>query len=218
MIRINLLGVERQVARKTASFSFLDPNQRATFACVVIFGATALGVGCWYWQLSSKAAALDTEIAAAQAEVTRLNKVLVEVKRAEDRRAQLQQRVAIIEELRRGQGVPVQMLDHVSRSLPDFLWLTALEQKPDDVTIEGRTTTLISLADFVANLGTNKLVEKPIDIINSQVEPNSSGAKDQADELIKFSVKAPLAKPAAATPGAATAQGAVPAGQPAAPR
>ena len=218
MIRINLLGVERQVARKTASFSFLDPNQRATFACVVIFGATALGVGGWYWQLSQKAAALDTEIAAAQAEVTRLNKVLVEVKRAEDRRGQLQQRVAIIEELRRGQGVPVQMLDHVSRSMPDFLWLTALEQKPDDVTIEGRTTTLISLADFVANLGTNKLVEKPIDILNSQVEANTGGPKEQADELIKFSVKAPLAKPATAAPGAATAKTAVPAGQPAAPR
>ena len=218
MIRINLLGVERQVARKTASFSFLDPNQRATFACVVIFGATALGVGGWYLSLSTRAAALDTEIAAAQAEVTRLNKVLVEVKRAEDRRGQLQQRVAIIEELRRGQGVPVQMLDHVSRSMPDFLWLTALEQKPDDVTIEGRTTTLISLADFVANLGTNKLVQKPIDIINSQVEPSSGASAAPGEELIKFSVKAPLTKPDAATPGAAVAKAAVPAGQPAAPR
>ena len=121
--------------------------------------------------------------------------MLAEVKRAEDRRGQLQQRVAIIEELRRGQSVPVQMLDHVSRSMPDLLWLTALEQKADDVTIEGRTTTLISLADFVANLGTNKLVEKPIDIVNSQV-----GTAQRADagraELIKFSVKAPLSKPA----------------------
>jgi type IV pilus assembly protein PilN len=215
MIRINLLGVERQTARKTASFSFLDPSQRATFACVIIFGATSLGVGAWYWQLSTKTAALDTEIAAAQAEVTRLNKVLAEVKRAEDRRGQLQQRVAVIEELRRGQGVPVQMLDHVSRSMPDFLWLTALEQKTDDVTIEGRTTTLISLADFVANLGTNKLVEKPIDIINSQVEPNSGGSTGQPEELIKFSVKAPLAKPVTAKPATATAT-AAPAGQPAA--
>lgn len=213
MIRINLLGSQRPVARKASSFTLLDPNQRATFACVAIFGATALGLGGWYWSLSTKAAALDTEISVARAEVTRLNKVLVEVKRAEDRRGQLQQRVAIIEELRRGQGVPVQMLDHVSRSMPDFLWLTALEQKADDVTIEGRTTTLISLADFVANLGTNKLVEKPIDIINSQVEPNSG--KDQADELIKFSVKAPLAKPATKAPAAAAAAAA---GQPGAPR
>ena len=212
MIRINLLGAPRPSGRKTSSFTRLDPSQRATFACCVIFGATALGVGSWYWSLTTKAAALDTEISAARAEVTRLNKVLAEVKRAEDRRGQLQQRVAIIEELRRGQGVPVQMLDHVSRSMPEFLWLTALEQKADDVTIEGRTTTLISLADFVTNLGTNKLVEKPIDIINSQVEQSSGPT--QTEELIKFSVKAPLSKPA---PPKAPATAAV-AGQPGAPR
>ena len=211
MIRINLLGAPRPSVRKTSSFTLLDPSQRATFACCVIVGATALGGGSWYWSLTTKAAALDTEISAARAEVTRLNKVLAEVKRAEDRRGQLQQRVAIIEELRRGQGVPVQMLDHVSRSMPEFLWLTALDQKADDVTIEGRTTTLISLADFVTHLGTNKLVEKPIDIINSQVEQSSGPT--QTEELIKFSVKAPLSKPAPK----ALATAAV-AGQPGAPR
>jgi Tfp pilus assembly protein PilN len=99
------------------------------------------------------------------------------------------------------------MLDHVSRSLPDLLWLTSLEQKSDAVNIEGQTTTLISLADFVANLGTNKLIAKPIDIIKSEVE--ASSAKDQGADVIKFSVKAPLApaptpaKPAAVTPVAA---------------
>jgi hypothetical protein len=64
------------------------------------------------------------------------------------------------------------------------------------VTIEGRTTTLISLADFVANLGTNSLVQKPIDIINSEVEnAGSKTATGAGTELIKFSVKAPLVNP-----------------------
>ena len=197
MIRINLLGVERQKKVRTTS-PFLDAAQRTTFLCVGIFGLTAIGIGAWYWSLTRTASSLTTQISVAQAEVVRLNKVLVEVKRAEDRRGQLQQRVAIIEELRRGQSVPVQMLDHVSRSLPDALWLTALEQKSDAVNLEGQTTTLISLADFVANLGTNKLVAKPIDIINSQVETGSASAKEQGPELIKFSVKAPLAAPPAA--------------------
>ena len=202
MIRINLLGVERQKARKTATF--LDANQRVTFACCAVFGLTALAIGGWYWSLSSQASGLQTEIAAAQAEASRLTKVLAEVKRAEDRRGQLQQRVAIIEELRRGQGVPVQMLDHVSRSMPDFLWLTALEQKADSVHIEGRTTTLISLADFVGNLGTNKLVQKPIDIVNSEVESKCSQNCPADQDVIKFAVNAPLtqheAAPATETP------------------
>ena len=208
MIRINLLGVERPKARKATTF--LDAGQRITFACCAVFGLTALGIGGWYWSLSHEATSLDTQIAVSQAEVTRLKTVLAEVKRAEDRRAQLQQRVAIIEDLRRGQSVPVQMLDHVSRSLPDMLWLTALEQKEAAVSIEGKTTTLISLADFVGNLGTNKLVEKPIDIVNSEVEKSGSSPDG---ETIKFSVLAPLAK--AAAPATATKAGRAGAGGPA---
>jgi hypothetical protein len=87
-----------------------------------------------------------------------------------------------------------------------MLWLSALDQKVDEVNIEGRTTTLISLADFVANLGTNRLIAKPIDIINSQVETASSGTGVGVD-LIKFSVKAPLAQTAPVADAAAAAAG-----------
>jgi type IV pilus assembly protein PilN len=208
MIRINLLGVERQKVRK--SVSFLDPQQRATFGCCLVFGLTVLGISAWYWSLTREAARLDQEIATAQQEATALQAVLLEIKRGEEHRAQLQQRVAVIQQLRDGQSVPVQLLDHVSRSLPDMLWLSSLDQKPDAVSIEGRTTTLISLADFVANLGTNALMAKPIDIVNSQVE--SSSESPTGADLIKFSVKAPLAaqSPAAGTT-AAGAPGAAPA-------
>jgi type IV pilus assembly protein PilN len=206
MIRINLLGVERQQPRKTAaSFALFDAAQRTTFACCLVLGLAAMGMAAWYWSLSRAADKVASEIAAAQAEIVRLQPVLAEVARAEERRAQLKQRVDIIEELRQGQSVPVKLLDHVSRSLPDMLWLTALDQKADAVNIEGRTATLISLADFVANLGTNKVVSKPIDIVNSEVEASTDSK--QGAEVIKFSVKAPLAQ--AATPPAA-GRGAVP--------
>jgi type IV pilus assembly protein PilN len=198
MIRINLLGVERQKARKAAK-TFLDPAQRAVFACSLVIGLAVLGISGWYWSLSSEATRLEAETVAAQREATRLKTVLAEVARAEERRAQLRQRVQIIEDLRRDQGVPVQMLDHVSRSLPDMLWLTALDQKDGAVNIEGRTTTLVALADFVGNLGTNKLVAKPIDIVNSQVEPST---ESKGVEVVKFTVKAPLAQKAASPTGA----------------
>ena len=99
-----------------------------------------------------------------------------------------------VQQLRRGQSVPVQLLDHVSRSLPDTLWLTSFEEAGANVTIEGRSTTLIALSDFVANLGTNPLIKKPIEIVNSQVEPSPAGPAGAAD-LIRFTVKATLADP-----------------------
>ena len=204
MIRINLLGVERQKARKATTF---DAAQQITAACSLVLVLGVGGIGWWYWSLGQASTRMDADIARAEQQATQLRSLLQEVKQFEDRRSQLQQRVALIETLRGGQSVPVQLLDHVSRSLPDMLWLTSLKQDAGAVTIEGRSTTLIGLSDFVGNLGNTSVLEKPIEIVNSQVESaagNSAGA-GAAAELIKFTVKAQLA--GAAKPAAAGARG-----------
>lgn len=211
MIRINLVGVERPRTRKALIF---DAGQRITAACVLILLTAALGIGWRYRAINQESAQLVSDIAAAQQETVRLRGVLAEVQRFEAQRTQLQQRVSLIEQLRRGQSVPVQLLDHVSRSLPDMLWLTNLEEKGNDVTIEGRSTTLIALSDFVGNLGNNSLLKKPIEIVNSQVEAPQGGAAAGGAELIRFTVKAQLADTAAP---AAAAPSAAPAGAPPAP-
>ena len=126
-----------------------------------------------------------------------------EVQLFEQQRTALQQRVALIERLRSGQSIPVQLLDHVSRSLPDMLWLTQMDHKDNAVTIEGRSTTLIGVSDFVGNLAGNPLLQKPVELVSSQVEPvNASTGTPAAAavDLIRFTVKAQLA---AATPPAA---------------
>jgi type IV pilus assembly protein PilN len=195
MIRINLLGVERKQARK-AGPSF-DIGQRLTVACSLILVVALLGIGYWYWTLTESSARVDREIAAANAEATRLRSLLNEVQQFEARRAQLTQRVQLIEQLRGGQSVPVQLLDHVSRSLPDMLWLTGMVQNGPELTIQGRSTSLIALSDFVGNLGTNPLLIKPIEIVNSEVD--AAAAQQQARtaqpavETIRFTVKAQVA-------------------------
>jgi type IV pilus assembly protein PilN len=194
MIRINLLGVERkQVRSKGPSF---DIGQKLTVVCSLILVGGLLGVGYWYWTLSEGSARVDREIAAANAEATRLRSLLSEVQQFEARRGQLTQRVQLIEQLRGGQSVPVQLLDHVSRSLPDMLWLTSMVQNGPELTIQGRSTTLIALSDFVGNLGTNPLLIKPIEIVNSEVE-NSNAAQARpgqpAVETIRFTVRAQVA-------------------------
>jgi type IV pilus assembly protein PilN len=142
MIRINLLGVERPKARKAFAF---DPSAQMTVICSLVLVLTGSGIGWWFWSLRQASAQVDQEIASAQQDVARINTILTEVKKFEQRQQQLQQRVGLIQQLRRGQAVPVQLLDHVSRSLPDTLWLTSLEETGASVTIEGRSTTLIAL-------------------------------------------------------------------------
>jgi type IV pilus assembly protein PilN len=214
MIRINLLGVERKQVRISKVPSF-DIGQQLTVACSLILVGALLGIGYWYWWLNEASARVDREIVAANAEATRLRSLLTEVQQFEGRRAQLTQRVQLIEQLRGGQNVPVQLLDHVSRSLPDMMWLTSMAQNGPELTIQGRTTTLIALSDFVANLGTNPLLIKPIQIDNSETD-KASGAQQQARsgqpslETIRFTVKAQVG---GMSPTGRGGRGAAPAGK-----
>jgi type IV pilus assembly protein PilN len=206
MIRINLLGVERKT-RKAPAF---DLSQQLTLACSLILVVAALGIGWWYWTLDQQAAQVEAEIQAAQGEQTRLQSLLTEVRQFEARRGQLQQRVQLIEQLRAGQSVPVQLLDHVSRSLPDMLWLTSMEQSATALTIEGRSTTLIALSDFVGNLGQTDLLLKPIEIVDSQVESLPAGEQNAPPvDVIRFTVRAAI-KPAGPQPVAVAAPTAPP--------
>jgi type IV pilus assembly protein PilN len=203
MIRINLLGVERQKVKKP--FLAIDPTQSLTLICALIMVVTVAGIGWWFWSLRRESARVDAEIVAAQQESARLQSLLTEVQQFEAQRATLQQRVELIEQLRRGQSVPVQLLDHVSKSVPDMLWLTTMTQDAAQVTIEGRSTTLIALSDFVGNLGSSDLLRKPIEIVQSQVQP----ASQTAPELVAFTVRAQINTPAApVTDAAAGARGA----------
>ena len=111
--------------------------------------------------------------------------MLGQVQKFETRKAQLQQRVTLIERLRKGQSGPVHVLDEVSKSLPDRLWLTSMVQRDKEFTIDGRTTSLTALSDFVANMEGSQWFKRPVEIVDSQVEPNP-----QAGDLVRFTIRA----------------------------
>ena len=138
-----------------------------------------------------------TGITSAQQETTRLHSVILQVQQFEQRKAQLQQRVVLIEQLRKSQTGPVHMLDQISRALPPMFWLTELKQVGADVVIDGRCTALTALSDFVATLERSGYFKKSVEIVSTQTEsiPQPPG------ELIKFSVKAQFVQPGAAAPG-----------------
>jgi Tfp pilus assembly protein PilN len=83
------------------------------------------------------------------------------------------------------------MLDQISRSLPPSLWLTALKQDNESITIDGRCTSLTALSDFVANLEGTGYFKKSVEIVSSQTEVTTTPPGD----LVKFSVKAVFVTP-----------------------
>ena len=183
MIKINLLTVDRERAKRKAKFRV---GQKVTVGCSLTLVAAALAVGWWFWSLQRASADLDRQIAEAERETQRLQGVIQQVTQFEGRRAQLQQRVTLIEELRKGQTGPVHLLDQISKALPEAMWLTDLRQAANDITLEGRCTSLNSLSDFVSGLEASELFERPVEIIDSRVEAPTTSTP----ELIRFSVRA----------------------------
>ena len=200
MIRINLLAAERDRAKKKA-VTLGTVGQKLTIGCSLILVLGGLAVGWRYWTVNHDSAELDKEIAAAQQETTRLHSVIEQVQQFEQRKAQLQQRVVLIEQLRKGQTGPVHMLDQISRALPPMLWLTELKQTGAEIVIDGKCTSPIGVSDFVANLEASGYFKRSIDIVSTSTEQMSQ----PQTEVIKFSIKAVFQQPGDAKAPAAPA-------------
>jgi len=182
MIRINLLAERRSV--KAASKGF-QAGQKITVIGSLLLVLTLVGVGWRYWAIGQQEAQVAREIAAAQREESRLAEILKQVAEFEARKQQLEQRVTLIDELRKGQNAPVHMIDQISRALPDMTWLTGIRQEGYALTIQGRCLTLTSLSDFVGNLEASRYFVRPVEIVDSVVVSGDGKTPD----LIQFTIR-----------------------------
>jgi type IV pilus assembly protein PilN len=187
MIRINLLNAERK-APKAVSRGF-EAGQKMMILGSLILLLTAAALGWRYWSLGQQAAEIEAQIEAAQREEQRLQEILRQVREFEARKTMLQQRVDLIDELRKGQNAPVHMIDQVSRSLPEMTWLTNIQQSNDGytLTMQGRCLTLTSLSDFIGNLEGSRYFIRPVEIVESTVVPG--GADGKVPDLIAFTIR-----------------------------
>jgi type IV pilus assembly protein PilN len=195
MIRINLLAVEKDRGKKKAAVAFGTTGQKLTIGCSIILILAMSFIGWRYLALARQSSQIDADIVAAQQETTRLHSVIQQVQQFEQRKAQLQQRVVLIEQLRQGQTGPVHMLDQISRALPSMLWLTTLKQSDADVVIEGKATSLTGLSEFVSNLETSGYFKRSVEIVTTASDPAPT-----AKDLVKFTIKAVFQRPGEATP------------------
>ena len=203
MIRINLLAERRSVKAVSKGF---QAGQKITVIGSLLLVLTLVGVGWRYWAIGQQEAQVAREVADAQREELRLAEILKQVQAFEARKQQLEQRVALIDELRKGQTAPVHMVDQISRALPDMTWLTGLRQEGYTLTLQGRCLTLTSLSDFVGNLEASRYFARPVEIVDSVVV---SGDGKTTPDLIQFTIRGtfqmagidPQAAPAAGKKG-----------------
>lgn len=83
---------------------------------------------------------------------------------AVERRAALSRRVAQLARWERSRAAPSRLLDVVSRSMPDGLWLTDFRQEADALVLVGHATDAEPVFGFASNLESSGRLALPVDV------------------------------------------------------
>jgi type IV pilus assembly protein PilN len=198
MIKVNLLATNPGAV---APKEWLPREQRSALGGVSVLVVTALALGgFWYFQ-GLQRAEIETQVSAAQAELVRLKDAASVVERTNARKTELSERLALIERLRASKRAPVSLLETVSYSVPEGLWLLEIKQAASSVQIDGRATSITAITDFTERLQNSGYFLRPVEIMSTATEAIEETA------VVRFVVKAEVVPPqspveAAAAPGA----------------
>ena len=148
MIRINLLATERAAAKAPSAPGTLQ----LYLMLIVAVGAAVLLCGGLWWSMNSEIVDLEARIAAKEQEKTALQAIQKQVEELQRKEKSIQEQVKLIEDLQRQRDTAMEIMAVISESLPDFVWLTDMNQTGNRITFKGKSATLTAVADFITNL------------------------------------------------------------------
>lgn len=176
MIRINLLPV-RAVKKREMGRQVL-----------VLFGLVLVGAGVgnffWYNDRQGEHDRNAAGVANTKTKIAELDKVIGEVKNINDRKLEVEKKLAVLDGLRKGRSGPVRMLDALSNAMPKKAWLTGFTEERGSVKLQGSALSHDDVAELMRGLatvvwtprGVGKLVEQRRDAKTSRVELLSGDA------------------------------------------
>ena len=170
MIRINLLPVREGKKREIGRQILVLYAAVAILALVVNY--------MWYDNRAGEQKRGADRIAQTQRKITELEQVIGEVNNITKRKKEVEEKLAVLDTLRKGRSGPVRMMDALATAIPRKVWLKDFEEKASVVKITGMALTHDDVADFLRGLGSmvwtpkgmGRLVEQKRDAKTSRVE------------------------------------------------
>ena len=166
MIRINLLPA-REARRRVE----LRHQLQATVVAVL----AVVGGSVWaYNSQSSALVARQHDLARVEEELKLLEEIIKEVQKFETKKAQMEKKVGAIEDLKLKQSRPAHLLEDVSYSLPDQMWLSSIKDIGGALQISGKSFDNVGIAAFMENLerssslGTVELIESKSELVQGR--------------------------------------------------
>jgi len=153
MIRVNLLP-HREARRK---------QQQQQFFILLAFVAI-IGAASWFsvhTYLNDRLQEQQSRNQYLQEEIAKLDKQIAEIKKLQEQTAALLARKKVVETLQGNRAEVVHLLDQLVRQLPDGMYLKAIQQKGNVVTITGYTQSQARVSTLMRNLESSNTLENP---------------------------------------------------------
>ena len=200
MIRINLLCRNRPKATRTTV------PLEATLQYVLLAIALVVSIGALYGHytlLDRENTKIVAHIQKQMGEKARLEQLKQQVDNFEKQRAVLQQRISVIEELQRNRTGGQELLEAIANTVSrtDTVWLTSMDRKGDELTINGSAGSINAVANYITQLKRSGYFQT-VEIKESHQDDSS-----KTIEIFTFSLTAQFGLPqtAGATPAPAGA-------------
>ncbi len=175
MIKVNLGGAPRKSSIPSIASSSAAPRSSSggapflrLFLMLIVAGTATVGY-LLHWQLSGSLDDVTARIVEAQAKKAKFDKIIKEDQIYESRKKEIENRIKIIEGLKRDQVSPVVSLDALGQAIDrtKYVWLSNLDQNNALFSMVGTSTSVNAIADFVSNLeGTGYFHN--INLVNAQ--------------------------------------------------
>lgn len=203
MIEVNLLPGGKKRPGKGGGFKFGLSALKAIPADPFIIGAVVVGLasvglaGWWYTDLDRREADLALALEGEREDSIDYHDLIEKNNTLQARQDSVAQKVEIIQEIDADRYVWPHVLDEVARALPDFLWITALQQVSVgefvEFRIDGRAGNNIAVTTFMASLEASPFVRSVRLISSEQALEVLPGGDDQV--VIVFTLEAAYEQP-----------------------
>jgi type IV pilus assembly protein PilN len=162
VIRINLLTEARQAAAKKKAPMLPTGAKLNNLLFIAGLAAGVVYIAVMGLILTSKRRQLDEDIGRARLEADRLRSIIEEVQGYEQKKANLQAKIDLVNSLKLNQKGPVRLMDEISKALPDLVWLSSLDVSGGQITMRGRTLSPNAVSTYLENLKKSPYFREPV--------------------------------------------------------
>jgi Tfp pilus assembly protein PilN len=180
MIRINLAPPEAR-RRRGPSFSFSLPSFNLGIVFAIVYVVALGGIGVYWYGLAGEESRLAGDVDRLNRDLASLKATLGQGAGVKNQLAEVRRRVSVLEDITKGQGKSIVLLDLFIDTVPRDLWITSFEQKESGLKLIGTAFSTTAVSDFMSNLKSSGKF-KDVDIVVSRQ------AIDKTPSLVTFEV------------------------------